>query len=220
MIQLSLPYQERFRKVSSSTTTSVQEGSTTNLETKSIEGWWRTSKAGKVYAEYDKAGILENPLGFNPGFEKLVPDHLDKNDKSKYVWQSPIGITYYIFEADETDQQGKTTGAKKHLLFRVKTDEYRQGGAAKGNWKSFKQWPVITDEMTVFQFVSMENDELKRNSTQAYQSDQVSYLMSDAGGKWKPAASDFKQIHADFAKREILIVYQLVQRAKEDSKTS
>lgn len=206
--------------MSSSTTitASAPEASATTLGTKSIEGWWRTSKAGKVYAEYDKAGILENPLGSQPGFEKLVPEHLDKDDKAKQVWQSPLGITYYLFEVDETDQSGNKTGQKKHLIFRIKSDEYRQGGGNKGSWKGFKPQPAVTDEMTVLQSVSMENDELKRNSVQAFQSDQVNYLMSDAGGKWKASKSDFKQVHVDFGRREILVVYQLVQLAKEDTK--
>lgn len=200
-------------KISSTSTATEQNQEATNLGTKSIEGWWRTSKTGKVYAEYEKAGILENPLGSNPGFEKLVPDHIDKNDRSKWVWNSPLGVTYYIFETDETDREGRNTGQKKHLLFRTPTTDYKPGGF-KGSFQK-KSIPPITDEITVFQNVSMDNNELKTNGVQSFQCDQVSYLMSDTGGKWKAAYNDFKQIHMDFERREIVVVYQLVKTGKD-----
>ena len=114
-----------------------------NPAAKSVENFWKTAqKSGKVYAEYDKVGILQNPPGSEPQFENLIPNHLDKDHvrpdgkKDKQVWHSPQGITYYLYEGDDSqwdDEQKKYVpkiGAdgkalKKWLAYRVPTAEYK-----------------------------------------------------------------------------------------------
>ena len=74
-----------------------------------LEKFWKTAqKSGKVYAEYDKVDILQNPPGYTPEFEYPIPNHLDKDHvgpegkKDRQVWHAPYGITYYLYETEDS----------------------------------------------------------------------------------------------------------------------
>lgn len=198
-------------------------GVSTQNSQKIVEGWWSTAKStGKIYAEYDKAGVLDNTgIDGQPPFEKLIPIHLDKTDKAKQVWIAPYGITYHLFEGEDSkwdDSQKKyvPTGGKKWLVFRTPTSEYKPfgGGKGKGGWQ---QYPAkkITEQTTIVQAVSLQAKALKDDSEVEAQCSQLDYLMSSEGGNWLvPQTTEvpFKQVVIDPTTQTLYIVYTLVHK--------
>ena len=115
--------------------------------------FWQTAKSGKVYAEYDKVDILQNPPGSTPEFEYLIPTHLDKDDPAKKVWNSPYGITYYLFEGNDSqwdDAQKKYVPKngpdgkplKKWLVYRTPTADYNPYTPAQGGGGNKQQFEI------------------------------------------------------------------------------
>lgn len=116
-------------------------------------------KTGNVYAEYHVAAdnVLENPEGYEPRHEMLIPEHLDKNDPAKQVWHSPLQITYYLQEGNDgkwDDAQKKfvpiidpmtNRPKKKFLVYRVPTSEYKtpEERAASGGGGSGKYSKIV-----------------------------------------------------------------------------
>lgn len=157
----------------------------------------------------------------------LTPEHLDKNDNSKHVWHSPLGITYYLQEGNDSrwdDDQKKfvplidpatNQPKKKWLVYRVLTSEYKSpeerakgGGGAGGSGKYSK----IVDQTTVVQIIRLDSEDFASSLEAVQPSKKVSEMMAEGWKVPQVQGVEFKQIKVDNESRLAYIFYTLVKK--------